>query len=107
MRIERATSSYNQRRYSKPWIAKVDFSKNPNGDFSWGNWVGDHYNGSDGLLVIDANPGDIIATGQKDFRQPKNSAPDWWIIAPNGQLIYIEEGKSGAYKAAMEVAHDA
>ena len=103
-KVERATSSYNQRRYSKPWIAKVDFSKNPNGDFTWGDWVGDHHNGSEGLLVIEANPGDIIATGQKDFRQPKNSAPNWWIVAPNGQLI-ICDGKAQAYKVAMEVSH--
>ena len=104
IKIERKTSSYNQRRYSRPWIARVDFSKNPNGDFVWGDWVGDHSNGSDGMLVIEANPGDIIAKGQKDFRQPKNSAPDWYRVDETGTLTALE-GKADAYRVSQGVAN--
>lgn len=96
-RIERSTPIYNQRRYSKPWIAIVDFGKNPSGEFKWGDWVGDHYNGSEGLLVINAQPNNIIATGQKDFRQPKNSAPDWYYVDSVGNLMMLD-GKADAYK---------
>lgn len=31
MKIEKKTGSYNERRYSKPWIARVGFSQNPRG----------------------------------------------------------------------------
>lgn len=98
MKIEIKTTSYNQKRYSKPWIAVVDFSKNPKGDYNWGNWVGDHSNGSDGLLVIEANEGDIIAKGQKDFRQPKNSTPTYYQVR-NGELVELT-GKAEAYQVA-------
>lgn len=97
-KIEINTQPYNQRRYSKPWVAVVDFSTNNNGEFKWGSWVGDHRNGSEGLLVITANDGDIIALGQKDFRQPKNSSPTYYQVQ-NGQLVKLS-GKSEAYKLA-------
>jgi len=79
MEITKETGSYNQRRMGRPWIAKVDFT-NSKGDFSWGDWTGDQYNGGAGVLSINAKPGDIIATGQKDNRQPKNSAPDFFVV---------------------------
>ena len=95
MEIERRTGSYNVRRYSKPWIAKVDFGRNPNGEFLWGNWVGQA--GEEGILIIAAEPGDIIARGQKDFRKPKNSAPDWYQVDDAGTLIALDS-KAEAYK---------
>lgn len=98
MKIQRNTSSYNQRRYGKPWIARVDFS-DPKGTFDWGEWVGDHRNGTDGILIVDAKPGDIIATGQKDFRQPRNSAPEWYQVGADGQLIHLKD-KARAYVLA-------
>lgn len=84
MNITKTTSSYNDRRYSKPWIARVDFSKTAQGDFIFGNWIGDA--GAPGELSINCQPGDVIATGQKDFRKPKNSAPDWFVANSDGTL---------------------
>ena len=100
MEITVETSSYNHRRFSKPWIARVDFST-PKGDFSWGDWTGDHYNGGEGVLSISANPGDIVAKGQKDHRQPKNSAPDFYIVMPDGRLDPLGD-KGAAYKYFLE-----
>jgi len=100
MQITIETSSYNHRRFSKPWIAKVDFST-AKGDFSFGDWTGDHYNGGEGVLGINANPGDIIAQGQKDFRQPKNSAPDFYIVGADGKLEDLGD-KGAAYKHYLE-----
>lgn len=97
-KIEVKTVSYNQRRYGKPWIAKVDFSNNPNGDFFWGSWVGDARNGSEGLLIIEANEGDIVARGQKDFRVPRNSSPAFYQVR-DGQLVKLAD-KAEAYKLA-------
>ena len=47
MKITVETNAYSQHRYGKPW-------------------TGDHRNGGEGILSISANPGDIIAQGQKD-----------------------------------------
>jgi len=97
-RIEIKTEPYNQRRYGKPWIAIVDFSINPRGDFKWGLWVGDHLDGSEGLLIVDANEGDIIARGQKDFRKPQNSTPLYYQVR-NGELVELAS-RAEAYKLA-------
>ena len=86
MKIQIKTDIYNKRRYGKPWIAKVDFSENENGDFAWGNWIGDP--GSTGLLILDADPGDVVARGQKDNRgRRENSAPQWAIVNETGKLV--------------------
>ena len=94
------TSSYNARRYGKPWIAKVDFSSNPKGDFAWGSWVGtvNGGNGSVGTLVIDAQDGDIVAKGQKDFRG-RGTECDYYQVR-DGQLAHLVGGKAEAYKLA-------
>lgn len=96
IRIE--TSSYNDRRYGRPWIAKVDFATNPKGNFLWGDWIGS--NGDNGLLVIKAEAGDIIARGQKDNRKPRNSAPDYYVVMADGKLCVLN-GKAEAYKHYM------
>ncbi len=48
------------------------------GAFSFGDWVGDP--GEDGLLVISAEEGQIVAFGQKDFRQAADSATDYYQV---------------------------
>lgn len=86
MKIEIETDVYNERRYGKPWIAKVDFSDNEKGDFLWGKWIGDP--GDSGLLILDADPGDVVARGQKDNRgRRENSAPRWAFVTQAGELV--------------------
>lgn len=97
MEITVETNCYNQRRYGKPWVAKVDFSQSTKGDYAWGNWTGDHYNGGEGVLSINVNIGDIIAQGQKDLRKPRNSAPDFFVVNSDGSLDEIGD-KGAAYK---------
>ena len=101
MEITVETSSYNERRYGKPWIAQVDFSQSTKGNFSWGDWTGDHYNGGAGILSIIVNPGDIVARGQKDFRKPRNSAPEFFIVSVEGELEFIGD-KGAAYKYYLQ-----
>lgn len=96
MEITHETSAYNERRYGKPWIAKVGFT-NPKGDFVFGDWVGDSRNGGAGMLLIDAKPGEIIAIGQKDNRQPRNSSPDFYSVTLDGNLAPIGD-KGNTYK---------
>ena len=97
MEIRIDTDTYNERRYGKPWIATVDFSESTKGNYTFGDWTGDHYNGGAGVLTIDANPGDILAKGQKDFRKPRNSAPGFYVVTPSGDLSRIGD-KGEAYK---------
>lgn len=97
MKVIVETASYNHRRYSKPWISAVDFTTNAQGDFRFGEWIGDASNGSNGQLEIDAEPGTIVATGQKDFRKPRNSAPDWHVVNGDGTLERLP-GKIEALK---------
>ena len=96
MEITRETGSYNERRMGKPWIAKVDFS-NAKGEFSFGDWAGDSRNGGAGVLSINAEQGDIIAVGQKDNRQPRNSSPDFYVVRFDGSLLSLGD-KGAAYK---------
>lgn len=95
MQITRDTEIYNEKRYGKPWIAKIDFSINKQGDFLWGNWIGEP--GFKGLLVLDnVNIGDVIARGQKDNRNPTYSSPRYYIVEENGKLKRVQ--KVEAYK---------
>lgn len=100
MEITKNTKSYNKRRYGKPWIAKIDFA-DPKGSFAWGEWTGDHLNGGEGVLIIEAKPGDIIAIGQKDSRQPKNSAAAYYVISEEGEIVDLGD-KGTAYKHYLE-----
>ena len=72
------TDAYNERRYGKPWIANVDFKEDKRGVFEFGEWIGS--TGGSGILELETKVGAIIAMGQKDYRKPKNSAPDFYFI---------------------------
>ena len=98
MKIQIATESYNNRRYGKPWIARVNFTTNPKGDFEWGDWVGDP--GSSGLSILECEEGDVIARGQKDNRQPRNSAPRFYLAGDAGTLTDIS--RTDAYLHANQ-----
>ncbi|MDZ4247222.1 MAG: hypothetical protein U1D67_08905 [Dehalococcoidia bacterium] len=88
MRIERETSSYNARRYGRPWIAKVVITEaKPGGEYVWGQWVGDSRNGGEGLLILDVEVGEIFARGQKDNRNPRYSAPNYYVLGEDGKGI--------------------
>ena len=101
--IEIDTQPYNERRYSKPWIAKVTFPKEkPDGQFAWGHWVGQE--GDTGLLSVAVQPGDVVAQGQKDYRKPRNSAPDWFIVQEDLSLLSVS--KVEAYKHWRERDQD-
>lgn len=82
MNVEVETKSYDARLLGKPWIAKVSF-ETLGGRFDWGNWVGDP--GQEGLLVIEAEPGDIIATGQKD-KAGAPRPPKFFQLTEDGNL---------------------
>ena len=88
MIIEKPFYSYNERRYGKPWGAIITFSKlKPEYTFTG------HYDarpGDAGSVVIEAQPGDILAFGQKDNRGNKTEK-QFYIVNDKGELLQISE----------------
>jgi hypothetical protein len=88
MNIIKETCSYNERRYGKPWIAKVTFNKTiPK--FEFGNWIGQA--GYEGKLILEnVEEGEIVSRGQKDNRNFKNNETNYYIVK-NGELESISK----------------
>ena len=76
MYIKIETENYNEKRYGKPYIALCDNESVK--VIKWGDWFGTP--GHQGDLTIEAEPGDIVMKGQKDYRNSKNSAPSYHIV---------------------------
>ena len=67
MIIQVPTVKFNPNELGRPWIAIVDFSKEDYREqYAWGRWTGNFRIGSAGILTVNAEPGNIIATGQKE-----------------------------------------
>lgn len=96
MKIQIPTTSYNHRRYGRPYIAVVDFSTNPKGDCRWGDWVG--LQGENGILVIEAEPGQIVMKGQKDHRKA-GDPPEYGVVEESGSIQWLAN-KAAAYAIA-------
>lgn len=90
MRIAIEFSTYNERRYSRPWIflvEKWETGKLPAGHF--GNFTGRP--GQNGDAEIEAKPGDIIRWGQKDYRNGKYTESNWGIVNYDGTVTEIPQ----------------
>jgi hypothetical protein len=95
MKVKLETDSYNERRYGNPWIAKVVGT-----EFKWGRLIGGR-RGEPGRLEVEVEIGDVVATGQKDLRKPRNSAPTWGYITAGG-IVWCSseiEARDGAEAA--------
>ena len=91
MRITQAFRSYNSRRYGRPWISKIiSWPIGGKAEVAWGSYLGSDNGGE---VEIDANPGDVIRTGQKDGRGNGTSA-DWYIVSLDGSLIPVTAAKA-------------
>jgi len=94
MTLERKTRAYNDRRYGRPYIAKMVLANNKMEPI-WGTWTGQ--NGTEGLLILDnMEPGDIYMQGQRDNRKMRNSAPNYYLLGTDGAGTIIT--KAEAYK---------
>ena len=80
MLIKIETGSYNARRYTKPWIAKITFAGSKP-EYHFGDFCGDDNGGE---LSLEIEPGYVFARGQKDHRKPQNSAPEFFIASEDG-----------------------
>ena len=88
MKIEIITEDYNESLHGKPWIAKIDISEFPKVVYEWGAWVGTP--GNIGVLIIDAEDGDIIARGQDDYQNDRYSIHYFYSLVA-GELVPIKE----------------
>ena len=92
MRIEFNYEGYNDRRYSRPWGAKVKLEGTRlNYDFNSGNYLGDS---SGGTVIVECEIGDVVATGQRDGRG-RNTKNELYIVKEGGELESTD--RKGAY----------
>ena len=83
------TSRYNERRYGKPWIAKLNFDNSIKGDFQFKDWLGDP--GCSGQFIVeDCKEGDCFAIGQKDHRK-NYGCRIYVVLDKNGDLYKIDK----------------
>lgn len=81
--------SYNQRRYSSPWIAKVNAKGCPDFTNPVGEYTGDYKIGEMGDLVIyQPEEEAFYMYGQKDYRNPKYTEKRY-VHYINGKLIPV------------------
>src|SRR5690625_252001 len=91
MRVEIEYKGYNQRRYSRPWgsLATFDGAK-MRYDFNNGNYLGDD---TGGTVYIECEPGDVVASGQKDF-SGSITVRKLYIVQDDGALIETDQNEA-------------
>lgn len=88
MRVTITSNAYNEHRYGLPWIAKVTkWAVGGKPELSFGTFLGTP--GSSGECEIEAEPGDIIRWGQKDYRNPSKSESKYGVVSPTGEIRTI------------------
>lgn len=102
MTITKEFGSYNQRRYSRPWIARVSaWPVGGRAELAWGTYLGDD---TGGTVEIEASEGDVIRYGQKDNRGNGGSA-NWAIVQADGSFTDCKEANAAkAFRAKNVVA---
>jgi hypothetical protein len=98
-------SGYNFRRYSRPWIARViAWPIGGRATLTWGTFLG---NDAGGAAEIEAEPGDVIRYGQKDYRKAHNSSAEWALVLEDGSHQDIDELTAArAFRAKAEAKAD-
>lgn len=92
MKIKINRGSYNERRFGRPWIGKIMGWSNPRRpDIEWGNYFGSELGG---VLEIEADPGDILRTGQRDHRTPSKTRSEWGLVEDDGFVRDISEDEA-------------
>ena len=86
MKITHETQPYNHRRYSKPWIALVDFTDPIKPTFEFGIYISSRLIISPSPGVIDCSYRDILAVGHKDYRDLRDNETMWFFVNIDGTL---------------------
>ncbi len=83
------TEAYDNKRFSLPWIARVtDWESGKGPRVRFGKYSGK--DGDPGKIIIDAEIGDVIKIGQKDYtgEATKN---DYYIVGEHEEISQISE----------------
>ena len=95
IKLEVPFAPYNTRRYGNPWGAVIRFVDNrPVYEFFKGHWDGD-------VVVLDAEPGAVVAFGQKDLRG-RNSRKQLYVVEPDGSLREVTEHEARRWAQLAE-----
>jgi len=94
MKYTEATPSYNERRYGKPWMAIISTSLTK--DFEFLEWDGRP--GCAGLFSFEAEPGTMLAYGQKDHRKGRGGVDGYQLCMPDGTLPTIASNYAAEYR---------
>ena len=76
------TESYNERRYGRPWMAIITDLLTKN--FTFLEWDGRP--GHAGEFNFEAEPGTLLAFGQKDVRKGRGGVDGYRICLPDGSI---------------------
>jgi hypothetical protein len=88
MRVEFRYPPYNARRYGRPWGAIVKFEgAKMVYDFKAGTYLGDS---DGGKVYIECEPGDIVATGQRDGRGG-NTENKLYVVQEDGTVQMVDK----------------
>lgn len=93
-RVAISFHSYNPRRYSRPWIARIvawHVGKKP--ELEFGHYVG---NDDGGEAEIIAYPGDILRYGQRDCRRTDESINEWGVVEDDYSVRDIKQTEARA-----------
>lgn len=73
--------SYNTRRYSRPWIARVtEWAIGRGPELEFGGNIGAH------MVEIEAAPGALVKFGQKDTRRGNGTENEFGIVRGGGEV---------------------
>ena len=86
MLIEHEWHSYNTRRYGNPWVARITW----NGVKPVFDFVGRF---ASGQLAFEAEPGEIVAMGQKDHRG-NGTTKEFYVLGEDGSLTGLSEAEA-------------
>jgi hypothetical protein len=81
--------AYNPRRYSAPWCARVTGTK-ARGELVYEFCDSTARHGSSGMLRAPCKPGEIVAWGQKDMRNPSRSDHVLLVMGDDGGMTEID-----------------
>jgi hypothetical protein len=88
MRVFRSFDKYDEKWYSRLWIARLtEWKAGGKPVVEWGRYLGDDTGGE---AEIAAEPGDIIRAGQKCIKKKEWSHSNWYIVQADGKLQHVK-----------------
>lgn len=90
-RITKSFGCYNEKRFSKPWLARViDWPVGRPPELRFGHYLGTSAGGESEILAQD---GDVVRWGQKDNRG-NHTVARWGIVESNGCIRECTEAEA-------------